>query len=156
MTRAELLTIRAQQLEKREEDLAAIADRVYAARKQLIAQFIKAHKNRIVDYDFKPGALVLVRNSAVEMELDRKSKPRYLGPMLVVRRTRGGAYILAELDGATSKLRYAAFRLVPYYPRTQATAPIASIVHTDPEETEEDKQASDDEGEPEELTGSDS
>jgi len=75
--------------------------------------------------------------------------------MLVVHRTRGGAYILAELDGATSKLRYAAFRLVPYYPRTQATAPIASIAHTDPEETEEDEQASDDEGEPEELTGSD-
>ena len=44
-------------------------------------------------------------------------KPRYLGPMVVVERTFGGAYILAELDGAVSRSRFAAFRLVKYRPR---------------------------------------
>ena len=35
--------------------------------------------------------------------------------MVVVRHTFGGSYILAELDGSVSKMRYAAFRLLPYY-----------------------------------------
>ena len=33
----------------------------------------------------------------------------------MVRCTTGGAYVLAELDGAESKTRYAAFRVIPYY-----------------------------------------
>jgi hypothetical protein len=30
------------------------------------------------DYNFKPGALVLVRNTQIETDLDRKTKPCYL------------------------------------------------------------------------------
>ena len=37
--------------------------------------------------------------------------------MVVVRRTEGGSYILAELDGTVSKLRFAGFRVVPYHAR---------------------------------------
>ena len=37
--------------------------------------------------------------------------------MVVLRRTPGGSYLLAELDGAISKLQYAAFWLIPYFPR---------------------------------------
>ena len=62
------------------------------------------------------GASTL-RNTKVEKEASQKHKSRYLGPMRVVRRTTGGAYILAELDGAESKTRYAAFRVIPYYAR---------------------------------------
>ena len=42
-------------------------------------------------------------------------KPRYLGPMVVLRRTTGRSYLLAELDGAVSRLCYTAFWLIPYY-----------------------------------------
>jgi hypothetical protein len=58
------------------------------------------------------------------MELNRKSKPRYLGPMIVVKRTENGAYVVAEIDGAVSKSNYAAFRLVPYRARRSCTGPI--------------------------------
>lgn len=102
LTSAVLLAIRARQLLKRLEDLETVHDRVFAARKQSAEQFEDTFKNTIVDFDFKPGDLVLVRNSRTHAKLNRKSKPRYIGPFAVVRWTAGGSYILAELDGATS------------------------------------------------------
>jgi len=48
--------------------------------------------------------------------------------MVVARRTRNGAYRLAELDGAVSKLRYAAFRLVPYLARSHTSIPVTRIL----------------------------
>ena len=72
------------------------------------------------------------------MELNRKTKPRYLGPYVVVRRTTGGSYIIAELDGAISKLRVAAFRLIPYFPRSSLTVPVTKLIGpTGDEETAE-------------------
>ena len=50
------------------------------------------------------------------MEMNQKSKPRYLGPMVVMCQTDSGLYILAELDRAVSKNKYVAFQLIPYYP----------------------------------------
>jgi hypothetical protein len=47
--------------------------------------------------------------------------------MIVVRRTKGGSYLLAEFDGAVSKLRYAAFRIIPYYPRSEERVTVTSI-----------------------------
>ena len=45
--------------------------------------------------------------------------------MVVVKKTRNEAYRLAELDGALSRLRFAAFRLVPYHTRSRS---IISVV----------------------------
>ena len=45
--------------------------------------------------------------------------PRYFGPMIVVMRNRGGAYILCDLDGTVAHSPIAAFRLVPYFPRRE-------------------------------------
>jgi hypothetical protein len=35
--------------------------------------------------------------------------------MVIVRQTTHGAYILAEIDGVVSKLRFAAFRIILYH-----------------------------------------
>ena len=105
----ELLAIHARQLECRNEDLVLIHKHVIKARLSGIAKFMKKHKNTIVDYDFKEGELVLVLNKKIEKAVGRKGKPRYFGPMLVVKRSQGSSYHLAELDGAVSKLRYTAF-----------------------------------------------
>ena len=48
--------------------------------------------------------------------------------MVVVRRTPNGSYRLAELDGAVSKLRFAAFRLVPYHARSRTSIPVTRLV----------------------------
>ncbi|KIJ11777.1 hypothetical protein PAXINDRAFT_84032, partial [Paxillus involutus ATCC 200175] len=109
-------------------DIDSIREKVLKSRFQSIKQFEQMFKNRIKDYNFAPGSLVLVRNTRVEKELNRKTKPCYLGPMLVIRRTKGGSYMLAELDGSISKLRYAAFRLLPYHVHSHISVPVTSIM----------------------------
>jgi len=49
-------------------------------------QLEKDLQHKIHEFDLKPESLVLVKNSAIEMLADRKIKPRYLGPMVVVRK----------------------------------------------------------------------
>jgi hypothetical protein len=128
LSTADLLATRARQLEKRPADLATIHDRIYASRYASIRQFEKQYANTIRDFDFIPGALVLVRNTNLTMD---KMKPRYTGPMIVLRRTRNGAYRLSEMDGAVSRLRYAAFRLIPYHACSRAFIPVTHDVDDD-------------------------
>ena len=94
-------------------------------------QFEEKFRYTIKDYNFKPGDLILVRNSKIESEASRKPKLRYMGPMAVVQRTKGGLYVLAELDGAVSMLRYGAFCLIPYFPCTTIGVPITKIVDSE-------------------------
>ena len=42
---------------------------------------------------------------------------------MVLRQTKGGSYICAELNGAVSFKRYAAFRLIPYVARDPVKIP---------------------------------
>ena len=96
--------------------------------KQLAAQFVKHFSLTIQDFDFEVGSLVLVCNSHVEKELNHKTKPCFLGPMVVVHHTKGGAYILVELNGAISRLQYAAFQIIPYLARFPDWIPVTSLL----------------------------
>jgi hypothetical protein len=68
----------------------------------------------IKEFAFAKGDLVLVQNNKIDMELNCKTKLHYLGPMVVIRKTQGGSYILAEMDGTLYKLQYTAKCLIPY------------------------------------------
>src|SRR5882672_129859 len=119
----------AQQLQKHPEDLREMSARVLKVRKQSAAKFVKCFSSTIQDYYFQEGPLILVHNSRIEKELNHKTKPCFLGPMVVVHRMKGGTYILAELDGAISRLRYAAFRLIPYLARFPDHVPVTSLLN---------------------------
>ncbi|KIM47366.1 hypothetical protein M413DRAFT_63767 [Hebeloma cylindrosporum] len=82
--------------------------------KQLL-RYEKDHKAVIKDYKFKLGDLILVRNTATEKNLDKKMKARYLGPMVVIRQTKGGSYVIAEMNGALWQSKVGAFCCVLYY-----------------------------------------
>ena len=99
------------------------------ARWEPVRQF--EEKFRYTIKDFKPGDLVLVQNSKIKSEASLKPKPRYMGPMAVVWRMRGGLYVLAELDGAVSMLWYGAFCLIPYFPHTTLGVLITKIVDSE-------------------------
>ena len=72
--------------------------------------------------------LVLVHSANVDLQLPDKMKPRYFGPMMVIRRTHNGAYHLAKLDGAVSLLCYTSFHLVPYFSHSQTSIPVTCLL----------------------------
>lgn len=94
-----------------------------AARVQAAVRFERDHSATIRDFNFTRGDLVLVRNTAIEKALNRKMRARYLGPLVVVSRNRGGAYIICELNGSVFDRPVAAFRVVPYFARKAITLP---------------------------------
>jgi hypothetical protein len=64
-----------------------------------------------------------MQNTQIEYTLNKKMKPQYLRPLIVISHNKGGAYILAELDGSVLNRPIAVFRLIPYYARQSITFP---------------------------------
>jgi len=128
LSTASLLSIHAHMLQKRDENLATIHNCVLAARYASIQDFEKRNTNWICNYDFGTGELVLVLNKKIKPDVGRKGKPRYFRPMVVVKRLQSGAYLLAEVNGAVSHLKFAAFWLIPYQPHSQKCLEIMEFV----------------------------
>ena len=84
-------------------------------RQDAAVQFEKRHNATIRDFNFQKGDLVLMRNTAIEKSLNRKMHPQYIGPLIVISRNFGGAYIVCKLNGAVFDHPIAAFHLIPYF-----------------------------------------
>jgi hypothetical protein len=118
LSTAELLALQIRQLKKHDADIKQAAATLKSVRFKSKEQFEKQFIRKLQKDSYKPGELVLMCNTRVKSSLDRKTKPRYLGPYEVERKTRGGAYILNELDGTLyPQNNVAAFRLLPYITR---------------------------------------
>jgi hypothetical protein len=94
-----------------------------SVRLQAAVRFERDHDSTIRDFNFKQGDLVLVRNTAIEKALNRKMRARYIGPLIVISRNKGGAYIICKLDGSVFDQPVAAFRVIPYLVRRSLTLP---------------------------------
>ena len=134
----DLIATRAIQLVKRLEDISAMKDTVTKARMANLVRFKTNYGSHIINFNFKPGSLVLVRNSHIEESLNRKTKPRYTGPFVVVRKTIGSSYVIAELNRSQSQFRVAAFRVIPYVSHYSTSIPIIPNTSKDNNGTCED------------------
>ncbi|KNZ77647.1 hypothetical protein J132_04682 [Termitomyces sp. J132] len=110
----ELIGYHARALTKHHQHVEEMRERVGKDKLQWALKFAEEHKNSIKDFNFKPLNLVLVKNMIIEGSHSAKMLPHFHGPMVVITKTRGDNYIVAELDGSVWQTRVAAFRVVPY------------------------------------------
>ncbi|KNZ72450.1 hypothetical protein J132_02961 [Termitomyces sp. J132] len=100
-------------LAKHHQHVEEMRERVRKDKLQWALKFAEEHKNSIKDFNFKSLDLVLVKNMITESSHSAKMLPHFHGPMVVIAKTRGGNYIVVELDGSVCKTRVAAFRVTP-------------------------------------------
>ena len=107
------IALRARQLTKHPDDIEKTHNIITCSPIRNLNQFEKSRHGKITDFDFKPGALILLWNPRAEDALDRKSKPRYVRPLLIVRKIEGRSCVVAELDGTEPQLCIMGFQLIP-------------------------------------------
>jgi hypothetical protein len=115
MSTTNLISRRAIALQKCSANVSNLYSKVYQARLKAARRFEQDHIRTLKDFAFQRGSLVLMRNTQIEKSLNKKMHARYIGPLIVVSRNYGGAYILAELDSTVLHRPIAAFRLLPYF-----------------------------------------
>jgi len=141
---SELLALRIRQLQKRPEDLEQAAQSLIKNRFRSKAQFEKRFMRRLKRATLKPGDLVLIRNTRIEQEMNRKHKPRYLGPYILREPRSSGTWSINELDGTPSRTSVAGFRILPYIARDQkAIQELAADLEEESDSESEDEEAPD-------------
>ncbi|KAH9913803.1 uncharacterized protein BXZ73DRAFT_106823 [Epithele typhae] len=93
-----LINTRARTLAHRREDIVRTHANVYAARILAAKKLKRELASTIHHFDSTRGTLVLVRDVASEKSLNKRTRPRYLGPYAVLLRNRRAATSLGDDD----------------------------------------------------------
>ena len=60
---------------------------------------------------------MLIRNTRIEQEMNRKHKPRYMGPYVLRENRKSRSWKINKLDGTSIRTIVAGFRILPYVTR---------------------------------------
>ena len=120
---ADLLRMHVKALAKHQQHAAEMRSQVDMDKRSRMLKYMEKYKRVIHDFTFKWGDLVLIRNLAIKNHLDRKMYERYLSPLVVISRSQGGSYVLAELDRTIMDWKVAQFRVIPYFVRKNVKLP---------------------------------
>jgi hypothetical protein len=151
LSTAELIGLRARALAKHSAHVEEMRERVDAEKRRAVRRYEEEYRNTIKNYNFEPGDLVLVRNTQVEKSLNTKMATRYLGPMIVIRRTKGGSYLCCEMDGSMYHGKIGQFRVIPFEQRRKIELPDNILELIDLSKEDLDIMAEDDSDEDEYL-----
>ena len=91
LTTTELVGYRARALAKHQQHVQEMRNRIDKAKRTWAIRYEKEHVHTIKNFKFKQGDLVLMRNTSIEDHLNRKLKPRWLGPLIVIKQASGGS-----------------------------------------------------------------
>ncbi|KNZ76511.1 hypothetical protein J132_10219 [Termitomyces sp. J132] len=119
----DLIVHQAIDLQHHQEDLDHLHSNVLSTCCLATIHFKAEYAATICDYNFQAGDLILMRNTRIKVTHNKKMKPRYLGPLVVISCNCGSAYILCKLDGSVLHCPVAAFQLVPYFAREHIPVP---------------------------------
>ncbi|KNZ80986.1 hypothetical protein J132_03403 [Termitomyces sp. J132] len=92
-----------------QEDLNCLHSDIFSTCCLAAIHFKAEHAAMIHNYNFQTSDLVLMRNTRIEVTHNKKMKPHYLGPLVVISCNHGSAYILCELDGSVLHCPIAAY-----------------------------------------------
>ncbi|KNZ73226.1 hypothetical protein J132_00618 [Termitomyces sp. J132] len=100
LSTTDLIACLAIDLQRRQEDLDCLHSDVFNACHLAAICFEAEHAAMICNYNFQTSDLVLMRNTRIKVTHNKKMKPHYLGPLVVISHNCGGTYILCKLDGS--------------------------------------------------------
>jgi hypothetical protein len=72
----------------------AISDRIKSGKEKLM-QSLNKHRRLLLPSSFPTGSTVMI----IDVTRHNKFEPKYVGPYIIVRRSRGGAYVLKDMSG---------------------------------------------------------
>ncbi|KIK53945.1 hypothetical protein GYMLUDRAFT_249979 [Collybiopsis luxurians FD-317 M1] len=123
LSTTDLLARHARELQKCLTDLESMRKKIYKNCLDWVRKLELDHRRSIRQFEFSLGDLVIVQNTRIEKGLLAKNRMCYMGPLMVIRQNRGGAYIVAELDRTVWRCPVSAFWVLPYFSRLSLPLP---------------------------------